>query len=771
MSDDCELPGLIERNSLAESRRRTRERFERRNRLVNRRGRPRLFVNTPLGRRVTLDIFLEPLAAEIALQLGGGEYPPPGDLGPVLARLDSHTLALIVLAPLLDSIMRGWQGDDTDSAEMLLRLKIGRYLRDRLDLAPLDVARAVGRQIRRGRKPAWKFARTEWTNAECVAAGHWLLSTALVLDYFASDERGFPIIAPDWQAEIDAVRAELLDREPYMMPHRSRPPDWTGFDARYDDRLGASFVRDWRPETRAAIADKFKGPFPHADAVNALQRVPFRINERVLLLVERFAAAILNDGVRDGARRTADEKRQDNERTVANDVGIAKWLTDALFWLTYNTDRRGRILAIPHFNYGREDHVRGMFRFARGMPIGDYGLQALEVHCAGVHGATHKKPSGERLQWIDDNRRLMERIADDPAGMFDYWRRADKPFAFLAACFELVEAWKDSRRFITTLPIEFDATCSGIQHLALLARDADAARLVNLTGDTERPQDVYGTVADAVMATLLVSDEDDDRRHVRSAMMKAHPRGDHADWWRDRLLKLDSSNRRKLFKRPVMTFAYSATDHGFAEQLVEASLELLGEEPPKGAAMYLARKIRAACHEKLKGPAAVMDHVCKLALAKADRGQFLTWENPSGFSVANDYRKSISRTIYLSHGRHRSELVVADGALQKINRRKIKSAAAPNFVHSLDAAHLARVVNRSVLEGIKDVVTVHDCFACLAPHANRFKEIIFGELGVMYEEDDPLTALHARNAGNTVAPLERGSLDLDKVCSSGFSFI
>jgi DNA-directed RNA polymerase len=38
----------------------------------------------------------------------------------------------------------------------------------------------------------------------------------------------------------------------------------------------------------------------------------------------------------------------------------------------------------------------------------------------------------------------------------------------------------------------FDATCSGIQHLALLARDANAARLVNLTGDTERPRDVYG---------------------------------------------------------------------------------------------------------------------------------------------------------------------------------------------------------------------------------------------------------------------------------------
>jgi hypothetical protein len=618
-----EFPGLMKRDSLTEARRRTSERFERRNRLDGR----RVFVHTPVGRRVTLDLFLKPLADEIAIQLDGGEYPPPGDLGPVLARLDSHTLALIALAPLLDAIMRGWQGNDTDSAEMLLRLKIGRYLRDRLDMAAMEVAKAVGRQIRRGRKPAWKFAKSEWTNAECVAAGHWLLSTALALNYFALYERGFPTIAAEWRVEIDAVRAELLEREPYMLPHTRRPPDWTGFDARYDDRLHATFVRDWRPETRAAITEKFKVPFPHADAVNALQRVPFRINERVLSLVERFAATILNDCIAD------EDQRHDNLSLVANDVGVAKWLGDEPFYLTYNCDRRGRIFAIPHLNYGREDHVRGMFRFARGMPIvGDCGVQDLEVHCAGVHGETHRKPPGERLRWIDQNRRLIERIADDPVGRFNDWRWVDKPFAFLAACLELVEAWTNPRFFVTTLPIEFDATCSGIQHLSLLARDADAARLVNLTGDTEQVQDFYGAVADAVERALLCDD------------------GECADWWRGRLNGLDSNKLRKLFKRPVMTFAYSVTDRGMAEKLVEVSQEMLGEKPPRGAAMYLAKKIRVACREKLAGPAAVMDHICELARVSAERGQFLTWETPSGFPVSNRYCASNSKTIYLSHG-------------------------------------------------------------------------------------------------------------------------
>jgi DNA-directed RNA polymerase len=699
-----------------------------------------------------LDIFLDPLADEIALQLAGGEYPPPGNLGSVLAPLDSRTLALIALAPLIDSIMRGWAGDDTESAEMLLREKIGRYLHDYLDMPMQEVAWAVGEQVRRGRKPALKFAKSsEWGRRECVAAGHWLLMTAMALNYFALNENGFPVIAPEWRAEIDAIRNELLDREPYMVPHTRRPPDWTGLVARYDDRLRATFVRDWRPSTRAAITERFKSPFPHAEAVNALQHVPFQVNERVLPLVERFAVETLNDGV------TEEKKRRDNERLVASDVEIAKWLADEPFWLTYNTDRRGRIYPIPHFNYGRENHVRGLFKFARGMPIGDYGVQGLEIHCAGVHGETAKKPPGERLQWIDENHKLIERIADDPVGNFDHWRSADKPFAFLAACFELVEAWKDPRRFVTTLPIEFDATASGLQHLAILARDEDAARLVNLTGATERVQDVYGTVAETVMDVLRICDD-----------------GEQADWWRDRLLDLDSSKLRKLFKRPVMTFAYSVTDFGMAEKIIEVCQEILGEEPPPGASFYLAKKIRAACREKLAGPAAVMDHICKLAQVRAKQGWLLEWEAPSGFPVSNRYYKSNSKRVYLSHGMRKngvrkSEFIVADGESPKINRRKIKSSAAPNFVHSLDAAHLVRVVNRSVREGIKDVLTVHDCFACLAPHADKFHEIIRLELRVMYEEHDPLTALYVRNVGNAdIAPLERGTWDFRSLDAAGF---
>jgi hypothetical protein len=75
-------------------------------------------------------------------------------------------------------------------------------------------------------------------------------------------------------------------------------------------------------------------------------------------------------------------------------------------------------------------------------------------------------------------------------------------------------------------------------------------------------------------------------------------------------------------------------------------------------------------------------------------------------------------------------------------------------------------------EGIEDVLSIHDCFSCLAPRANRFKEIIRGEMAAMYQEHDPLTALHVRNDGEAhIAPLKRGTLDPAKILSAGFSFI
>src|SRR5262249_31785059 len=118
---------------------------------------------------------------------------------------------------------------------------------------------------RRGRSSAHKFLHSEWTATERVVAGDWMLDVATRLPCFGVDENGRLCIAPKWQDQIDRICEDLQWRHPVMLPHRSQPKEWTGWWANYGDRLRAAFVRDWRPETRAAIEATFAAAKPPAE--------------------------------------------------------------------------------------------------------------------------------------------------------------------------------------------------------------------------------------------------------------------------------------------------------------------------------------------------------------------------------------------------------------------------------------------------------------------------------------------------------------------------
>jgi hypothetical protein len=449
-------------NILAKSWELTEERFARRNRTRTSKGRPRIYCGTPLGQRVTAEFFLKPLTDFLAGS--GPENPPPapGDLGSIVYKLNPQTLALVALAPLLDAINRGWSGDDTDSAAMLLRMKIGRYLCDRLMLEGLllsedEADRAKGKAVLRllndpkapkRRKRMWQYLRSDWNTEYIVAAGSWLLECALSLE--------FPKIAPEWQEDVNHFADELLQREQVLLPHTDPPPPWTDWFAQYDNRLWKTFVRDWRPQTKAAITETFRNnpEFEHAKGINALQGVPFLIDEEMLKLTETYAVRLMGRG---------DDKEQleADKRVVRSDVEVAKWLSGRQFYLTYSCDKRGRVYAIPQFNFGREDHVRSLFKFARWMPLGPEGIKWLEIHAANCQGDTSKEPWDDRLRWAQKERKTIQQIAADPFGTLHLWENADRPLCYVAACRELAGAWADPDHFTTHLPIEFDGSANG----------------------------------------------------------------------------------------------------------------------------------------------------------------------------------------------------------------------------------------------------------------------------------------------------------------------
>jgi DNA-directed RNA polymerase len=697
---------------------RSADRFDKRNRLVTDKKRPRPFIQTPRGNRMAGDL-ITPLANFLA---GGHDVqpaPPPRFLSKLVRELnDPMVLALAALSPLLDTIFRGWNRDDERSAEAKLKLKIGDELYERLYREPK--LRDMG--------PGPVTIILPWSQKQRTHAGNWLLRQALELDVFERDADGHM-----WRLQevADKVRERMIAADPAWMPLLKPPPPWTGLWKTYDDGFRAKFVRDWRPETQRAIEDAFIGYFEHADGVNALAQVPLRFDQTMVALVKQFAVKLMGKKGGKAAKPQADRLK------VAADVVDAERYGESAIWNDYNCDKRGRIYALQHLNFGREDHVRSLFRFANGAKLnGD--TYWLKVHCANCAG--HDKISrADRINWVDEHRQDIVAIKADPFGTFDKgvldgkgWRDADKPFCFVAACREVAAGWDDPN-FVTHLPIAFDGTANGLQHLTHLSGDFDAAGLVNLWSDEllltdDTPSDVYATIIARAIELIKV-----DLR-------------DHAHWWCERFKVLDSTQQRKLLKQPIMTYAYSVTPNGATRQIKKAYRSFRqNAEPAKGGFKYLAGKVLEACERELRGPAREMEYIRKLTQLCTDQDRFLEWTSPSGFPVSNRYQKPNYIIVECNSGTVRVKHKIADGCTDEIRKKKALNSAAPNFVHSLDAAHLVKTVNAAVSEGITDLLTVHDSYACLAPQATRFHEIITEQLHEMYRDHDPRGDLRRRN--------------------------
>jgi hypothetical protein len=702
----------------------------------------------PLANGFTIESFIHPLAEFLDGKFDIQPPDPPGNLGELLVQLKIHKgdLALLALKPILDAIYGGWDGDDQAYSEMRLCLTIGRYLHDHLRYEELRQSKdkvdrfhakllrefvRLSPTDRKGRYYRLNFIKSDWSDEDFIAVGDWLLCCALRLDYFV-DQPGYPALSPWWRQAINGIRPEMMRDDPSREPMKKPPPDWTGSLTRYDDRPPKTFVKDWHPETKAAISKCFQGEFfDHAVAVNALQRTPLIVDQRMVPVVNEFAPKLMD------RKHLKDYQREANQRVVDDDIATANYLADDKFWLNYQCDTRGRLYPCPHFSYDRPDHVRGLIRFANGAPLGADGERWLIINCANIQGDTAKKSLKEREKWVDNNRDLIRAIADKPLETFDRWKGAEKPFSFVAACLELAGAWADPSGFVTNLPISFDGSNNGLQHLSLLSRDRKAGRLVNLTDD-DTPHDIYTHVA------VLVDERLEEEREERNPW---------APFWREIFQELGEKNVRKLVKTPVMTLNYAVSDSGMMKQILKRYEDFGCDMKMKDigkAANYLGRQIRAAASDLLEGPTRVMEKIQEVAKYRLKFSRlplderFLRWPLPTEFVVYNRYMKANERRVLFPRDLKEVKYTLADGWTEKPDKKAIGASAA-NFVHSLDASHLVCTVNAAAFEVI-ELIVVHDCFASLAPNATRVNQLIRRELAHMYADHNFLGEMLHENS-------------------------
>ncbi len=387
------------------------------------------------------------------------------------------------------------------------------------------------------------------------------------------------------------------------------------------------------------------------------------------------------------------------------------------FYQPWSLDYRGRAYPIPAFLTPQDtDFGKSLLKFYEGSFMTPEAEDWLAFQVATTYGrGLDKAPIQERLQWTRDNHDLIESIALDPIGYLHEWEVADEPWTFLAACDEYFHCVIQCDRNHTSLPVAVDATCSGLQILAGLARDASTAALVNVL-PSEVPQDAYKVVAEQA------------KPHVPECI---RPYMD-----------------RKVVKRVVMTVPYNAKPYSNRGYIREA-LKEKKVEVEKDDLTATVKAVRDAMNVIVPGPMKVMQWIEQEVANAIDRGATsLQWITPSGFTVNQKLMKPTVQTIELQlMGRVQIKVATEDG--DKVDRNHHKNATAPNLIHSLDAA----LIHLSALRFDSPISLIHDSVLCRATDMSVLSDIVRETYMHLFAEHDYLNTFASYIGAETKPPI------------------
>lgn len=536
----------------------------------------------------------------------------------------------------------------------------------------------------------------------------------------------------EWIAKRETY-TELL--HPDYLPTITPPKDWTTVE-------GGGYITSVLPKLDLVKVKnkKFKEELrahemPEVyDAVNNMQRTPFRINQKVFEVAYEIWERGLGRGeiptptVVDIPNRPHDidtnaESRKNWRNAAATAhtinktnmskvilytkiIGMAKQLKDhEKIYFPLQLDFRGRVYCVPAFlNYQSNTISKALLEFVEGKPINaeNDGIFYLAMHGANMFGYD-KCDLEERVAWVNSHKEDILASAADPIGT-RWWEEADKPFQFLAFCFEWA-AYLEHRSvskedFVSHLPIAVDGSCNGLQLYSLLLRDSDSGALVNVV-PADKPADVYQKVADAVTAKLMSVQHEE-----------------FAKLW------LSYGVKRSTVKRAIMTSVYGSTRYSCSDFVLEdlKKRQERGEKHPFGnqpmpAASYLSGYIWDSLGESLASAKTGMSFLQKVAKIVAKEDVSVRWTTPTGFYVEQFYpQMKTKRVKTMLMGEVFKPRVKEE--TDRMDGYRMSNGIAPNFIHALDSSALMRTVNIAVENGVKNFATVHDSFGTTAGDMN-----------------------------------------------------
>jgi hypothetical protein len=189
---------------------------------------------------------------------------------------------------------------------------------------------------------------------------------------------------------------------------------------------------------------------------------------------------------------------------------------------------------------------------------------------------------------------------------------------------------------------------------------------------------------------------------------------------------------------------------------------------------YLAGKLEECIRQAVDPDDDLKKWLQEVATGRAKRNEGTSWVSPSGFPVAQ--RALIMQPHEIEVGRCKININKPKGKRTngfKVSVQSQKNKIAPNFIHSLDAAHLMRTVRSLKSKGVDDFGVIHDGYVVHACHVDQLQSTLREEFVQMYSKDLLQDFCSQQNfAGFLVptAPPKPGDFDIRKVIESEYFF-
>jgi DNA-directed RNA polymerase len=603
-----------------------------------------------------------------------------------------------------------------------------------------------------------------WGIANRIKLGGWLLDCICVTSQWFEKQLvreghktlNFIIPTPEFLEIRDDVMATAELFSPLAWPMLIEPNEWS--NERQGGYILNEVMKGYNMVRRSAPC-LIQGETP-INFLNHIQKVAYTLNPFIVDVAETLQERGIElgkfvpvvelplppkpadiaenyDSRKDYRRRAAEAmnvnaqqfKRSCRTRMTMNAVKVFK--DKEKFFIPWSFDYRGRAYPIPAFLTPQDtDFGKSLLMFHEQAFMTHDAEGWIRFQVATTYGLD-KSTMEDRQDWVLHNHDLITRVATDPIGNLSDWESADEPWQFLASAHEYYHTCILCDKNYTSLPIAVDATCSGLQILAGLARDKSTAQLVNVC-PSNKPQDAYAVVANTATPECPNS--------IRNYM------------------------DRKVVKRVVMTVPYNAKPYSNRGYIRDA-LKEKGIELKKEDLTATVKAVRDAMNVIVPGPMKVMKWIEKEVSAAIDRGeQELQWSTPSGFVVTQRLMKPEVETIELQL-LGRCQIKVATTDSEKVDKSHHKNATAPNLIHSLDAS----LLHLSAIRFNAPIALIHDSVLCRASDMTILSALVRETYMHLFAEQDYLTSW-ANQIGAETEPPIIGTLEPESVIESTYFF-